>query len=297
MTLSRTGAGAVPPAARPSLPWLWMALAGALLTASYLPTIEALVRDWMYDDNVSHGFLVPMVAGYVAWQKRDALRSAAWRRNWLGLALIVYAAAQLYAATLGVELFLARTALVLSVAGIVLFLGGFGVLRILGFPIFLLFFMIPLPAVIYNQITFPLQLLASDLAERALSVCGIPVLRQGNILELPSQSLSVVEACSGIRSLLSLSFLSLVYGHFFESRTWVRAVLFFATAPIAVAANAGRVTLSGLLSEVDTELASGFYHFAEGWAVFMVALVLLVLTHQAIRLGFLPAANEAREIE
>jgi exosortase len=185
-------------------------------------------------------------------------------------------------ATLGVELFLARTALVFAIIGCVLFLGGVDILRILAFPLLLLFFMIPLPSIIYNQITLPLQFLASDLAERALSLLGVPVLREGNILELPSQRLSVVEACSGIRSLLSLSFLSLVYGYIFERRTWMRVALFLSTVPIAIVANAGRVTLTGLLSEADPELARGVFHFIEGWVIFAVALVLLVATHRAL---------------
>jgi len=257
----------------------WIAL---LLGVCYAPTLSALVRDWLTDDNVSHGFFVPLVAGYIAWQKRDALRAAKLERNRLGLVIVIGAALQLYVATLGVELFLARTAFVFSIIGVVLYLGGTRVLRILAFPLFLLFFMIPIPAIIYNQVTLPLQFLASNVAEHTLSLFGVPVLREGNILELPSQRLSVVEACSGIRSLLSLSFLSLVYGYFFETRSWVRGLLFLATVPIAIAANAGRVTMTGLLSEVNPELARGLFHMAEGWVVFLVALVLLLLTHQLI---------------
>ncbi len=258
----------------------WIAL---LLGVCYAPTLSALVKDWLTDDNVSHGFFVPLVAGYIAWQKRDALRAERFERNWLGLAIVIGAALQLYVATLGVELFLARTSLVFSLIGVVLYLAGTRVLRILAFPLFLLFFMIPIPAIIYNQITLPLQFLASNVAEHALSLFGIPVLREGNILELPSQRLSVVEACSGIRSLLSLSFLSLVYGYFFETRNWVRGLLFLATVPIAIAANAGRVTITGLLSEVNPELARGLFHMAEGWVVFLVALLLLLFTHQLIQ--------------
>ena len=113
---------------------------------------------------------------------------------------------------------------------------------------------------IYNQITFPLQLFASWVAENLLNLMGYPVLRDGNILELASQKLSVAEACSGIRSLLSLSFLSLVYAYFFDKRVWMRWVLFAATIPIAILANAGRVTITGMLSEINPELAHGFFH-------------------------------------
>lgn len=142
--------------------------------------------------------------------------------------------------------------------------------------------MIPIPAIIYNRITFPLQLFASSVAETILMVVGIPVLRDGNILELASQKLSVVEACSGIRSLLSLTFLALVYGYFFDSRRWMRAVLFLATIPIAIAANAGRVSMTGILSEIKPELAHGFFHTASGWVIFMIALVILIGFHQVL---------------
>jgi exosortase len=136
--------------------------------------------------------------------------------------------------------------------------------------------------VIYNRITFPLQILASQLADGALTVLSVPVLREGNILELPNQRLSVVEACSGIRSLLSLTFLALVYGYFFERRWWLRVTLFLATVPIAIVANGSRVTLTGVLTQVKPELAEGFFHTASGWVIFMVALVILIAFHRLV---------------
>jgi exosortase len=111
---------------------------------------------------------------------------------------------------------------------------------------------------------------------------GIPVLREGNVLELASQKLNVVEACSGIRSLLSLTFLSLVYGYFFESKNWIRVILFLATIPIAIFANGLRVTITGILSEVNKEYAEGVFHMMEGWVIFMVALLSLLALHQLI---------------
>ncbi|MGA2715326.1 MAG: exosortase/archaeosortase family protein, partial [Bryobacteraceae bacterium] len=150
------------------------------------------------------------------------------------------------------------------------------------FPLFLLFFMVPIPAVIYNQLTFPLQIIASQVAENVIGLLQIPVIREGNVLILPQQSLNVVEACSGIRSLLTLTFLSLVYGYVFEKRTWVRAVLFFSTIPIAIAANAGRVAFTGVVSEFKPELAEGWFHEAQGGVIFMIALAILVAVHQLI---------------
>jgi exosortase len=244
--------------------------------------LARLVWQWSTDEDMGHGFFVPVVAGYIAWQKRQQLRAIAPAPSWWGMVLIVYGAVQLFVATLGAELFLARTAFVISLGGVVLFLGGFAYLRLFFFPWLLLFFMVPIPAIVYNQITFPLQILATRMAEAALAVFGVPVLREGNILELASQRLSVVEACSGIRSLLSLSFLSLVYAWFFDKKVWMRFVLLIATVPIALVANASRVTITGLLTEFKPELAEGFFHTASGWVIFMVALVILVVFHQFV---------------
>jgi exosortase len=264
--------------------WAAAAWFGTLLILSYAPVLQRLVVQWMNDEDMGHGFFVPLVAGYIAWRTRDRWISGPPSPSWWGLILVAWGALQLTVATLGAELFLARTALVFSLAGVVLTLGGFPVCRALAFPLFLLFFMVPIPAVVYNQVTLPLQLLASELASQALSAVRVPVLREGNIIELASQRLNVVEACSGIRSLLSLSFLSLVYGFFFDGKKWMRVLLFVATLPIAILANAGRVTLTGLMSEYDAELARGFFHLASGWVVFMIALVILVAFHQAVNL-------------
>ncbi|HXM44505.1 MAG TPA: exosortase [Bryobacteraceae bacterium] len=268
------------------LPWEVWAWFGALLLLSYAPVLWRLVRQWDSDPDMGHGFFVPLVVGFIVWQKRAELLALKSSPNWWGLAVVLYGGLQLYIATLGAELFLARTAFVISVIGIVLLLGGTAVVRALAFPLFLLFFMIPIPTVVYNSITFPLQLLASRVSTQALDVMQIPVLREGNVLELAEQKLSVVEACSGIRSLLSLTFLSLVYGYFFENKVWMRVFLFLSTIPIAIVANASRVTLTGVLTEYKPELAEGFFHTASGWVIFMVALAILVALHQILNRGY-----------
>lgn len=264
------------------LPFRKIAWFGALLAVCFAPVIYRLVQQWINDEDMGHGFFVPLIAGYIIWQRRAELSAIKAEPNPWGLVLVLWGAVQLMLGTLGAELFLARTSLLISLVGVILFLGGTRVLRALAFPLSLLLFMIPIPAIIYSRITLPLQLFASSVAETVLGWLGIPVLRDGNILELASQKLSVVEACSGIRSLLSLSFLSLVYAYFFDSKVWMRWVLLIGTIPIAIAANASRVTLTGVLSEVRKDLAQGFFHTAEGWVLFLVALGLLVLLHQLI---------------
>ena len=264
------------------IPWAEIAWFAVLLIAVYAPVLIRLVRQWANDEDMGHGFFVPIVAAMIIWKRRDEILSTPARRNWFGMLIVAWGAAQLYVATLGAELFLARTAFLISLVGALLFLCGWAILKKLAFPLFLLLFMVPIPAIIYNQITLPLQLLASRIAENAIGFLGVPVFREGNILELSSQRLNVVEACSGIRSLLTLSFLSLVYAYFFDKKVWMRAVLLVATVPIAILANAGRVTITGLLSEVNPELAEGLLHTASGWVIFMIALMILIATHLLI---------------
>jgi len=264
------------------LSWTAVVWFGALLIICYAPVLYGLVRQWASDEDVGHGFFVPLIAGYIAWRRRGQLAAVKPVANYWGLALVCVGAVQMLLGTLGAQIFVARTAFWTSLAGAVLFLGGTRALKILAFPLFLLLFMFPIPAIIYARITLPLQLFASSVAETLLNAFGIPVLRDGNVLELASQRLSVVEACSGIRSLLSLGFLSLVYAYFFDKKVWMRWVLLAATIPIAIAANASRVTLTGVLANYRADLARGAFHLFEGWVLFLVALMLLIGFHQVV---------------
>jgi exosortase len=262
--------------------WVTIAWVSVLLAVCYAPVLHRLVDQWYNDEDMGHGFFVPVIAAYIAWQKRDLIAGKLPKPSWWGVPVLLWAGMQLYLATLGAELFSARTSFVISIIGAVLLLGGKEYLKIFAFPLFLLFFMVPIPAVIYNQITFPLQLLASRVAENAISMLQIPIIREGNVLELASQKLNVVEACSGIRSLLTLTFLSLVYGYFCEKRMWIRIVLFFSTIPIAIIANAGRVTLTGVIADFKPALAEGLFHEAQGWIIFMVAFAIMAVFHQIL---------------
>lgn len=262
--------------------WATIGWVSLLLGVCYTPVLVALVRQWFNDADMGHAFAVPVFAAYIAWKKRDRIAAVAPCPNWWGLAVMLWALLQLYIGTLGAELFLTRTSLVISIIGAVLLLGGTNYLKVFRFPLFLLFFMIPIPAVIYTEITFPLQLFASRVAENTIDLLQIPVIREGNVLYLPQQTLDVVEACSGIRSLLTLTFLSLIYGYFCEKRNWVRTALFFSTIPIAILANSGRVTLTGIVSQFNPDLAEGWFHEAQGWVIFMIGLAVLVALHQLI---------------
>jgi exosortase len=183
---------------------------------------------------------------------------------------------------LGAQFFLARTAFLVAIVGVIWTIAGTAVLRTLKFPLLLLIFMIRIPQYLYQQITFPLQIIATQVATRGLEILGIPVLREGNVLQLASKQLEVVEACSGIRSLLSLTFLSVAYGRLFEKRTWVKIALFLSTVPIAIACNAARVTLTGVLTQYAPEIAEGAYHVFEGWVIFMFELAVLLAFHRLL---------------
>ena len=264
------------------LNWAAMAWFGALTVLLFAPVLRDMFREYATDESMGHGFFVPVVAGYMIWQRRSDLERVELKPHWSGWAVCLLGFLFLLLGTFGAEFAMMRGGLLLTVYGVVLATCGFPVFRLLAFPLVLLLFMIRIPQFIYGQITFPLQILASQFAEFSLSILGIAVLREGNVLELASQKLNVVEACSGIRSLLSLTFLSLVFGYFFESRNWIRVILFLATIPIAIFANGMRVTITGILSEVNKDYAEGVFHAMEGWVIFMVALVALLALHQVI---------------
>jgi exosortase len=249
----------------------------------YAPIVSSLVRQWASDDNYSHGFFVLPLALYFVWERRVALRDAAVRPSVFGAVVIAGSLVLLVAGLLGAELFLTRVSLVGVIAGTVLFVWGTRHFRVLAFPIAFLLLMIPLPAIIFNQIAFPLQLVASNLGETVIAAAGVPVLREGNVLQLPARTLEVAEACSGIRSLVSLTMLGIVLGYFTERRLPRRIALAVAALPIAIVANAARVAGTGLASEwVSPAAADGFFHAFSGWLMFVVAFGCLLLLQRVM---------------
>ncbi len=198
-----------------------------------------------------------------------------------GLALLV-------AGLLGAELFLTRTSILAVLAGSIVFVAGWRALRILVFPLAFLILMIPIPAILFNQIAFPLQLLASNVGETTLSLAGVPVLREGNVIVLANTTLEVAEACSGIRSLVSLLTLGIVYGYFIDRRPFVRVLIALSTIPIAIASNAFRVAGTGLAAPYyGPAAAEGFFHEFSGWLVFMVAFLMMFVVARLLQ-RFIP---------
>lgn len=265
---------------------LWqIAILAALFLWLYEPTLTHLVGQWWRDPNFSHGFFVPLFAAFVVWQERHRLAAIDRRPSWWGLLALALALTLLLGGQLGAELFLARISLVLLLAALVVVFLGWSFFRALLFPLAFLLLMIPIPTIIFNQITFPLQLQASKVAAFTLPLFGVPILREGNVINLPVMSLEVAEACSGIRSLMSLTTLAVIYGYLMERRIWVRWVLALAAVPIAIVANSVRIIGTGLLVQYwNPDKAEGFFHASWGWIIFVLSLLMLYSLHAVIRL-------------
>jgi exosortase len=266
---------------------LWQGTAVFLLIGwLYSSIIFHLVRQWWGDPNFSHGFFVPIFSLFVLWQNRSKLAKVSSAPSFWGLVILLIGLCVLVLGVMGAELFLSRISLLLVVAGLVIFFFGWELFRAVLFPWAFLILMIPIPTIVFSQITFPLQMLASKFAAATLPLAGVPVLREGNIINLPAMPLEVAEACSGIRSLLSLVSLAIIYGYLMETRTWVRVVLALAAVPIAVFANSLRIFGTGLLVQYwDPDKAEGFFHLFSGWLIFVVSLAMLFLLHWFLRVG------------
>jgi len=262
-------------------------LAGALVVAGlavlYRDVVPELVRAWGTDDNYSHGYLIPPIAAYLAWERRRKFLDAPTGWSLFGLVVVLGSVLVLALGVLGIELFLTRVSLIGALAGTVLFLFGWARCRVLLFPLAFLILMVPLPAIIFNQIAFPLQLIASQFGEAVIRAADIPVLREGNVLILANISLEVAEACSGIRSLISLLTLGIVFGYIGDGRNWARVLIALSAIPVAVVANGARVAGTGIAAHYyGSAAAEGFFHEFSGWLVFIAAFAMMLLLHRLL---------------
>ncbi|HUS12396.1 MAG TPA: exosortase [Pyrinomonadaceae bacterium] len=280
--------------------WRVLAIISVLLFA-YATVLVPLVRVWWTDENYSHGLLIPFIVAYILWMSRDRFAGKLSRpSSYLGLAAILIALFALWAGVAGAELYTQRLSLVLILVGLVMYFWGVRLLRLLLVPFGLLLLSIPIPVIVFNKIAFPLQLFASSCAVWAMRLLGIPVLRQGNVIELmplnavDTQKLEVVEACSGIRSLMTLMTLAVVFAYFTHPSPpssahstnvfnglksygfWRSTILLLSAVPIAILTNAFRVSGTGVLSHYyGTKVANGFFHSFSGWVIYIAAFLLL----------------------
>ncbi len=261
----------------------------------YSSILFHLVLQWREDPNFSHGFLVPAFSLFVIWRGRAHLFSLTQKPCLWGLLVEALSLCLLVLGILGAELFLARISLLFLIAGLVVAFLGTNYLRALLFPLSFLFLMVPIPAIVFNQITFPLQILTSKVAAVTLPWLGVPVLREGNIINLPVMSLEVADACSGIRSLLSLITLAVIYGYFVSNKKWMRALLVLSAVPIAIVANSLRIVVTGLLVQYwSPDKAEGFFHIFSGWLMFLSSIAMLCLFYEALARGLAHANRRHR---
>jgi exosortase len=261
------------------------ALIVLLLIAVYHQVLWKLVVDWWEIPDASHGFLVPPFAAYVVWSRRTTLCRTELRPIGSGVAIVAAGLVILVLGVFGAELFLSRISILITLIGLILSFGGTKLLAELRFPLLILLLAIPIPAIIYSQITLPLQTLAAKAAGALLPILAVPVLREGHVIVLPSMKLEVAQACSGIRSLMSLLTVSILYGYFLERSLWKRAVLALASVPIAITANCLRIVGTGLCVQYwDPDEAMGFFHEFSGWVIFIVSLFCLYLVHRSVSL-------------
>jgi len=271
-----------------------IAIAAAI--ALYLPILYYMVLNWIVVDDYSHGFLIVPLAAFFAWERREALRKAPIVPSWLGLGPLLLGSLTLAIGRLGTENMNMRVSFVLTQIGLVLLLLGRRVLRILIFPLFFLFLMVPLPQSLVNIVTFPLQLLAADLAVKGLYWLRIPALREGNIIHLASTSLFVADACSGLRSVMALVTLAVVFAYFFRRSILERSVLVLSAFPIAILVNSFRVTLTGILTYYFGEnVAGGWIHETQGLFTFAIAFALL-LVQASILAKFWPTVQKRSQL-
>lgn len=257
-------------------------VAGVILTlgvlAVYWPFLTHLVLQLTSDEDFSYGLLLPIVSAYLVYLKWPELRRIAWQPSWLGLVVMALALVLYMAGKLAAESYSTGVSLPIFIAGMLLLTGGWKILRLLAFPLLLLILMLPLPGIITGTLTFPLQLISSHLAAIFLRALGYPLLLQGNVIDLGVRQLQVVSACSGLRYILSLLALGIIYCYFYQRRPWKGAVLLISLVPAAILANALRIAAMGIYPA----LQEGFWHSFTGWLIFIFCFALLAFLNQGL---------------
>ena len=246
----------------------------------YHRVIYNMVIDWSIDDDYSHGFLIPLISGYLIWYKKDMLSKISINPSNFGLILLTGSLAFFFITNLGAELFTMRFSMIMVILSGSVFLAGWKFTKALFLPLVYLIFMIPLPAIIWNKIAFPLKLFATKIAVGVINFLTIPVYREGNIIHLANTTLEVVDACSGLRSLTSLLALSAAFALISEHSKIKKNILFLSAVPIAIFVNIVRLSGTAVMARhFGAQVAQGFLHEVSGILVFVFAFVLLYIVH------------------
>lgn len=257
--------------------WMGLAAVAVALGVVYGPVLVRLWSDWLDDPNYSHGVLVVPAIVWLIWARRTELRATPLAPSYAGAVLVALSLGIFLLGQAALEFFLTRISLVGVLAGAIVQMYGWRHLRICLLPLIVLALAIPLPALLFNQIAFPMQLVASRFGVAALEGLNIPVVREGNVILLERATLEVAEACSGIRSLISLGTLALVYGATGNQTRLSRLLVLVSVFPVVIVANGLRVAGAGLVAQLyGPETAAGFLHTFSGWLFFGSAVLMLV---------------------
>lgn len=269
----------------PALTAALIASATIALATLYAGTMAGLVTEWMASPDASYGIILLAVSLLIAWRRRrmfvQAANAAA--RAHAGFVVLLIGLCLYLAGLLGADLFLSRISFIAVLAGGLWFVAGARAVRIMAVPLLFLLIAIPLPALVVNTITLPLQLAASHIAESSLAAVGVPVFRDGNVLTLPSTTLEVAEACSGLRSLVSLGAIGIVLAWATDGSSWRRGSLVLLTVPIAILMNGLRIAATGIACETwGPQIASGGWHSFTGWITFVASMFVLMQLRNAL---------------
>ena len=249
----------------------------AILLLYYSALSRMIFHDWAQEDN-SHCYLIPLVVLYLLWEKRSALGSCPSVPSWKGAVPLLFGIGLFWLGELGGEYFTLYLSMWFVIVGLIWLHNGWRKLREIGFAIFMMLTMFPFPLFINMKILVYLRIISSDLGVKMLHLYGISAYREGNIIELPFTSLQVVDACSGLRFVLSLGILSLLMAYLFRGPFWKKAIIFLSSVPLAIFTNSIRIAVTGILYSVwGASVAEGFFHGFSGWLIFMVTIPVLLL--------------------
>ncbi len=259
------------------LRWFVYAILACLIGYVFRDGIEAMINNWNNMEEYSHGWLIPAVTAYLIWQEKPQLANIPHRGSWIGVGIAIFASALFLLGELSTLYIIEQYALVVLIFGIVLAMEGSRRFKLMWVPIIMLFFMIPLPTFLYRTLSAELQLISSSLGVSMIRLCDISVNLQGNVIDLGTYQLQVVEACNGLRYLFPLMSLAFICAYFFKGPLWKRAVIFLSSIPITIFMNSFRIAIIGVLVEHwGIDMANGFLHDFEGWAIFMLCLAVLI---------------------
>ncbi len=242
----------------------------------YLRIIYKMGVDWLNDPNYSHGFLIPVISGYLIWKKRAEIHEHLGQPHFLGIILLLFGCLLFLVGNIAGELFTQRISFLFIISAYIFLIGGISLWKFLWFPICYLIFMIPLPYILYDAIAFPLKLFATKFSTIFLQALGVPIYSEGNLIYLPTTTLEVADACSGIRSLISILALSVIIAKIMLSDNIKRILLISLSIPVVIFCNMLRIIITGLLAAKNPKLSQGFFHSFSGEIIFFVGIVFIL---------------------